>query len=304
MTTGLPYEIREALVSVAGRAFWLKDPLQAFMLSCGVPRAMYDRYAQESKFKIARHVLADLDALGDEGTLIQRRLVTELCRLKKIPDDSVENRVAATAALNDLRKLAIEQRLFAEEKAADERSRAEDARRRQAAAQDRAKRVARLRESFNAMAIATDDPHARGYGLEDLLADLFGVHELQYRRSYRTPAEQIDGHFTFGGFDYLVEARWRKDQPNAQDLMGLKGKVDRKIASTRGLFVSVAGFNPETVSEFTRGQSSSIVLMDGQDISLILEGHVSLIDALTVKTQKAAQEGIIFYPLIQRFSGR
>jgi hypothetical protein len=42
--------------------------------------------------------------------------------------------------------------------------------------------------------------------------------------------------------------------------------------------------------------------MDGADLSLILEGHVSLTDGLDLKIQKAAQEGIIFFPLGARFS--
>lgn len=54
--------------------------------------------------------------------------------------------------------------------------------------------------------------------------------------------------------------------------------------------------------EFTRGTTSNIILMDGQDVSLILEGHISLVDALDLKIQKAAQEGIIYFPLAQRFS--
>jgi hypothetical protein len=65
--------------------------------------------------------------------------------------------------------------------------------------------------------------------------------------------------------------------------------------------VSVVGFRPEVVLEFTRGVSSNIVLMDGSDLSLILEGHASLVDALDLKVQKAAQEGIIYLPLARRF---
>ncbi len=43
----------------------------------------------------------------------------------------------------------------------------------------------------------------------------------------------------------------------------------------RGLFVSMVGFRQEVVLEFTRGASSNIILMDGQDLALILEGHIS-----------------------------
>src|SRR6266545_3382647 len=51
----LPYEIREAMVTVLGKVFWLKDPFKAFLLAAGVPREVVDRYAEEPKFKIARH---------------------------------------------------------------------------------------------------------------------------------------------------------------------------------------------------------------------------------------------------------
>ena len=50
-----------------------------------------------------------------------------------------------------------------------------------------------------------------------------------------------------------------------------------------------------TVRPARSGMSSSIAFMDGQYLTLILEGHVSLTDALDLKIQKAAQEGIIFF---------
>ena len=39
--------------------------------------------------------------------------------------------------------------------------------------------------------------------------------------------------------------------------------------------------------------------MDGQDLALILEGRISLIEALQLKLDKAAQQGAISYPLAQ-----
>lgn len=106
--------MREAIVEVCGKAFWLKDPLKSLMLSAGVPAELYERFAEESKFKIARHVLAELDAMGDEGWEIQPRLVTELCQLRKLADESVPDRDAGLAALRLLKKLAQDQRLFVE----------------------------------------------------------------------------------------------------------------------------------------------------------------------------------------------
>jgi hypothetical protein len=302
VTTRLPFEIREAVVSVCGKCFWLKDPFKAFLISCGVSSDLYDRYSDEGKYKIARHVLAELESMGEDGYLIQRRIATELAKLRRVPDDSVPDRAGALDALRWLKELAVNQGLIVTEEKSKEEARAQEAKRRQAGLAARAQKMEQLRTSFTAMVASRDDPQTRGYGLEDLLAELFGVHELTYRPPYKTQTEQIDGHFGFKGFDYLVEARWREAPPTEADLAVLKTKVDKKITSTRGLFVSIPGFRPEVVVEFTRGVSSNIILMDGADLMLILEGRVSLNDALDLKIQKAAQEGIVFFPLAQRFS--
>ncbi len=300
----LPYEVREAVVQVCGRAFWLKDPLRAFFLSAGVPPQVYDRYAEEPKYKIARHVLGELDGMGEEGSTIQRRLITELCKLRNVPDPTVPDRDAALTALRYLKEVAQAQKLVVEEEKSHAEQRSLEVRRRQAALAARAQKMEQLRASFAAMVVSRDDPQERGYGLEDLLAEMFEVHEIAYRPPYRTTTEQIDGHFTFKGFDYLVEARWRATPPTEGQIGAFKNTVDKKLTSTRGLFVSVVGFRPEVVLEFTRGTSANIILMDGQDLTLILEGQVSLGDALDLKVQKAAQEGIIFFPLAQRFMDR
>ncbi|HWP91337.1 MAG TPA: restriction endonuclease [Thermodesulfobacteriota bacterium] len=303
MGSRLPFEIREAIVAVCGKAFWLKDPFRSFLLSCGVPAEIYDRYSDESKYKITRHILAELDALREEGFEIQRRIVTELVKLRRVPDESVPNMDAALNALRWLKELAINQKIVIEEEQKATDHRVQEARRKQVALAARAQKMDELRRTFYGWASVPDDPQNRGYGLEDLLAELFELHEISYRRPYRTATEQIDGHFPFKGFDYLVEARWRLGPPTEADLAAFKTKVDKKITSTRGLFVSIPGYRPEVLLEFTRGVSSNIVLMDGQDLALILEGHVSLNDALDLKIQKAAQEGIIFFPLSQRFEG-
>lgn len=304
MKPKLSFELREAVVSVCGKVFWLKDPFRDFVLACGVPSEMYDRYADESKYKIARHILSDLDTMGEEGVLIQRRIVTALCQLRKIPDDTVTDKDAALDALRWLKKLAVEQKLTVEEEKDAVKARESDALQKQVALAARAQKMQQLRDEFVAMSMvkSKEEIQRRGYDLEELLAQLFETHEITYRRPYRVKNEQIDGHFRYKGFDYLVEAKWRANPPTEADLVALKRKVEKKLESTRGLFVSMAGFRPEVIYEFTRGESSNIILMDGQDLILVLEGQISLVDALELKIQKAAQEGIIYFPLAQRFS--
>ena len=301
MASRLPFDIREGIVKVCGMAFHYKDRFRDFMLACGVPADLYERFAEESKYKITRHLLFELDSKGEEGYQIQRRILTELCTFRNLPDENATNRDGGLNALRALKQLALDQGLVVRKAQAAAAAKAARARRRHEAITARAKKTRELQHQYATLATSAKSPQIRGYRLEDILAELFAANEIAYRPSYRTGTEQIDGSFDFRGFHYLVEARWRKNPPTEADLAALKTKVDKKITSTRGLFVSIAGFRIETVAEFTRGVSSNIILMDGQDLSLILEGHVSLVDALAMKIEKASQEGKIFVPLSERF---
>lgn len=302
LTDRLPYDLREAVISACGKAFWLKDSFRAFFLSCGVPPELYARFAEEPKYKIARRVLSELELREEEGFLIQRRIATELAKLRRVPDENVPDMDEALSALRRLKRLAVEQRIIVKKERADTSTRIQESQRRAAASSARSAKLRELHARFCEMLGSGVDAQRRGYGLEGLLKELFEAWGIDYRPPYRTPTEQIDGHFCFQGFDYLVEARWREQQPTEGDISAFKGKVDRKIESTRGVFVSLTGFRQEVVDAVSRGGRSNLILMDGQDLALILEGQISLLEALDLKTKKAAQEGVVFFPLVKRFT--
>ena len=296
----LPYDVKDALIQVCGRAFWYKQPLFDMFARAGIPEDIYLKYEPEAKFKIARQVLGDLESLGEDGMLLQRRLVTELCQLRNLPDLEVPDKDAGLESLKKLKKRAQENDLVAEEEKSKRARRTSDAEATVQKARDRQRRLGELKQAYIELT-NSEDRQASGYGLEDLLKELFALNEIRYRKSYRAKGEQIDGFFAFGGFDYLVEARWRRKQPSLQDLLAFKGKVDRKIESTRGIFVSVNGFREEDVQGLREAGSANLVLFDGYDLSLILENRVSLIDALQAKVEKAAQEGTLYYSLAKLF---
>lgn len=301
MTTyRLPFEIKNALIEVCGRSFWYKQPLFDLFARAGIPEERYLKYEHEPKFKMARQLIDDLEGIGEEGLLLQRRLVTELCKLRTLPDSEVPDKDAGLSALRKLKELAVEQKIVFEEEKQQTQRTIIDAEARVQKARERDRRLAELHDAFSSMLVSSDH-QARGYGLEDLLSELFAIFELRYRKSYRAEGEQIDGFFAFGGFDYLVEARWRKKQPTLEDLLAFKGKVDRKIESTRGFFVSVQGFRPDTIQRLREAGPANLILLDGYDLTLILEGRVSLIDGLQAKIDKASQEGILHYPLSNLF---
>jgi len=297
----LPADVKNSIIKVCGRSFWYKQPLFDMFARAGIPENHYLKYEHEPKFKIARQLIDDLESMGEDGLLLQRRLLTELCKLRALPDTEVPDRDAGLDALRELKRLGQEHDLIAKEERERARRRTDDAEAQIQQARERDRRLRELCETFREMCISSDH-QARGYGLEDLLKELFGLFELRFRKSYRAEGEQIDGHFTFGGFDYLVEVKWRKDRPTLQDLLAFKGKVDRKIESTRGLYLAVAGFGEEIIQRLREAGPTNLVLMDGYDLTLILEGRVSLVDALQAKADRASQEGLLYFPLVKLFN--
>ena len=216
------------------------------------------------------------------------------------PDPAASDQKAGAAAIAALKSVAVARRLLVDpDEAAVKARRAAQAQRvtGTAARQDA---LALLEGRLAALAASTDAVQARGFALERLLADLFAVSELSYRPSYRTDREQFDGAFEYKSFTYLVEARWRAGPPTAGDLATFKSKVDGKLDSTRGVFLSMTGFDTDVVDYFTgmaRGTRNNLLLVDGTDLALIVAGQVPLFDALDHKITAASQEGRWWAPL-------
>jgi hypothetical protein len=138
------------------------------------------------------------------------------------------------------------------------------------------------------------EPQKRGYEFEHFLNDWFGLEGLSPRGSFRLIGEQIDGSFEIGSNIYLLEAKWQDCQTPESDLLVFREKVEGKSTWSRGLFISHTGFTKEGQIGFSRGRSTNIIGMDGQDIYFILEGMMSLTDAINRKVRRAAETGVFF----------
>lgn len=293
-TENLPFEIKEQIVQCFGTAFHYRDTMESFLRSAGVDAEIANRHRDHPKFVWARYLLRDLEQT-ENGYLLQRRILTDLCKLKGLPDKAAPNPDAGLDALRKLKSLAVEHDLVIEGEKRNAKGRRADAEQRAKIRHERAQKLTELRKEFYE-SMSSRNRQAAGYSLEDILAELFPLFDIEYRKSYKTNTEQIDGHFRFEGFDYIVEARWREGQPNEQEIGGFKQKVDTKLDATRGIFISINGFRPEVVARFQGGRSS-ILFVDGEDLIHILEGRIHLHDALRWKIEKAAQEGVVFVPV-------
>lgn len=286
----LPYEIKEQLVQCFGRCFHYKDNVESFFRSAGVSKELANKYRDQPKFVWAKRLLNDLEE-SDDGRLLQRKILTQFCRLRNLPDE-VPDRDIGLDALRRLKNLANKYNIEYEEAKKETKNRAEIYKKRTDIVLERNQKLTELRDKFYSNIISANRQKS-GYELEDLLKELFLLSEISFKKSYRTETQQIDGHFKFDGFDYLVEAKWRADLPNESEIGSFQRKVKTKLESTRGLFVSVNGFRDEVINQFN-GMGANLILMNGEDLVHVLEGRVDLQDALTIKIEKASQYGIVY----------
>ncbi len=140
---------------------------------------------------------------------------------------------------------------------------------------------------------------SRGYAFERFLNEVFECFNLEPRGSFRLTGEQIDGSFICDGNPYLVEAKWQESMIGNSELLTFFGKVEGKTRWTRGLFISLNGFSKDGLEAFSKGRSTNMVGLDGQDLHFILQGEITLPEVIKLKTRKAAEEGSFFVPVFE-----
>lgn len=88
----------------------------------------------------------------------------------------------------------------------------------------------------------------------------------------------------------MIETKWEQSKLNSAKIASLKQKVDTKLNGTRGLFIAINGFREEVIKDYSN-QDAKIIFMDGEELVYILEGRISLKDALLIKITEAAKTG-------------
>ena len=161
--------------------------------------------------------------------------------------------------------------------------------------------IRELREKF--IKLSDLEPQARGYAFEKFLQAFFLAYNLKPRSPFRLVGEQIDGSFQIGPHTYLVEAKWQGGQVGQAELLVFQGKVEGKAKWSRGLFISYNGFTPDGMEAFSKGRSTSILGMTGQDIFFILDGAMSLVEAIEQKARRAAETGEFFVSVYELSRG-
>lgn len=150
------------------------------------------------------------------------------------------------------------------------------------------------------IALASMEPHPRGYAFERFLTDLFHHFALAPRGSFTLRGEQIDGSFQHDGHTYLLEAKWHNQRTAADDLRIFEGKLREKVAWSRGLFVSHSGFTDVGLEAF--GRNKRLLCMDGLDLYELLNRRLPLGDVILRKSRRAVETGLVYVPVRDLFT--
>jgi hypothetical protein len=143
----------------------------------------------------------------------------------------------------------------------------------------------------------------RGYLLEEFLKELFMQEELLnfHPFSFNIEGEQIDGTLKFEGENYIIEAKWHDKEVASNALYQFSYKVEGKMHG-RGIFISINGFSDDSVRALKNGKALRTILVDGADLTMIVEGFTTFREILDKKIFAAQTQGKIYYDIFSEKS--
>lgn len=288
----ISYEITQQVIKCFGTCFHYKNQMEAFLVSAKVPTKIIKNSINKPKYVWASDIMVEL-SLKEEHIIIQRKIITDLCNLKDIYDNGVEDKKSAMDVLRKLRIMVSENDKKAKLSSKVKNKDVEyfNKSNNKAIINKNTAKLSMIENKFKEQMVSSNRQEA-GFQLELILQELFILNKIAYDCSFRTPqnTQQIDGYFNYDGFDYLVEAKWTAGKTDSANIAPFKHKIDTKLESTRGIFISMNGFREEVISEYG-GKGSKIIFMDGLDLIVVLEGRISLKEALTFKIKEAVKFG-------------
>lgn len=150
-----------------------------------------------------------------------------------------------------------------------------------------------LRDRFLALHGGSLPPQERGYALEKILLELSKLCNLEITEPFKVAGEQIDGSIKYDGEHYLIEAKWHNNYSSNEPLYQFAGKIEGKMYG-RGIFLSIQGFSNDVVRSLITGKVVKTILVDGADLVLVLEQHLTFDGMINSKVKAAQTRGLIY----------
>lgn len=290
-------EFYELVRNACLRSFWYKDSLKHFLRCNGISKSFLASWlVGESKAQFLSRLFANLEGSNKEcvqqAVLAMAQELSEKSRFmdwEKQPDGEdkiLEAKEACRLLRNEFQSVA---KLLDEDKAAELRRKEERA---------KASEEQRWSSQFNAFSDQLKEIFRRageqkaGYDLEDWLYDFAIFNDIEAKRPYKDGnGRQIDGSLTIDGTTILVEAKCTKELTTCTDVDVFLSKVNRKAENTRGLMVSLSGFDKGAVASASRDKTPLILMDGGHLFSHIFTRRYTFVEVIRRMLQFASQSG-------------
>lgn len=295
MKKKLGFEAKEKIVELSGACFWFWASFYSFLDSCEVSKSLQKKYPREAynKYSMMRGILTELDTTGGLETI--NSIASGFYKLKGAIDRDHLDDVKAKRLLQEFRELIGDDPIDTE---IQKRKRDEHRLLHQKTIDERQRNTINMQkinsQFFSLLNDSGITPQQRGYQLETIFFELLRLSEIEHNKPYKHQQEQIDGHFRYDKFDYLVEVKWTEGLTKQPDLSVFDGKIRGKAQSTRGFFISANGFDESAVHKYS-GDSPRIILMTGEDMTLVLSGQIDFCDLIRAKIDAIVRLGVILY---------
>lgn len=157
------------------------------------------------------------------------------------------------------------------------------------------KKEPNLAEQYKALQLLPVAEKGTAYGT--FLNRLFDTEGLLTSSAFTVKETIINGSFELEGQIYILAAKWGIEKSDEDALLIFNAKVESRSTWARGIFISEAGFTKDGLALFAQGKRTSIIGMDGKDLQLVVDGKLSLKDAIKRKARRAVETNNFFVPL-------
>lgn len=298
----IPLDIRELLHDCILAVFWPKAKIVEFLKSVGCP----DRHLQHidpkettlSRHQIVVDVFSRLAAQTDRGYTVFQTMIDRLSnwshfdpywfeQKQKLDRAEAEGKIKRLKDAIASRNAQTERRRDTSKTAEIKRTKGQD--------------LSALKTAFEKMFGSDLTPQARGKLFERFLQELFSRQSIKMGDPFNINGEQIDGSFKFEGENYIVEAKWQDPSTSTGELYKFAYKVDGKMHG-RGVFISANGFSNQSIKAVVHGKLIQTILIDGEDLSHVLDERISLEAMLDYKIRAAQTRGEIYVCAVRQVS--
>lgn len=134
----------------------------------------------------------------------------------------------------------------------------------------------------------------RGQAFNELIAEMFTCWGLEAESNIRHKGGkgETDIVATINSKNYVIEAKWEQKKTDTGHIAKLQKRIKQRIEGTTGIFISIAGYSPESITDLTDGERLNVICLDANHLEAMLSGFVPPEEMITKLIKKASHEGI------------